>query len=60
MKPAVIYLKRQVFKRKQVYFRIKWVKPLHECVNTIDDGTIENEWGSINIDDEGMKTKVLN
>lgn len=24
------------------------------AVNAVDDGTIENEWGSINIDDEGM------
>lgn len=25
----------------------------HECVTAIDDGTIENGWGSFNIDDEG-------
>jgi TldD protein len=29
----------------------------HECVTAIDDGTIGNTWGSLNIDDEGMKTK---
>lgn len=26
-------------------------------VSAVDDGTIENYWGSINIDDEGMKTQ---
>lgn len=26
-------------------------------VSAVDDGTIKNEWGSINIDDEGMETK---
>ena len=28
-----------------------------DCVTAIDDGTIGNEWGSANIDDEGNKTK---
>lgn len=28
-----------------------------EIVSYIDDGTIENEWGSINIDDEGEKAR---
>lgn len=32
-------------------------KIAHECVTAVDDGTIANTWGSINIDDEGMKTK---
>ncbi|MCM8527304.1 MAG: TldD/PmbA family protein [Lentisphaeraceae bacterium] len=27
------------------------------CLTAIDDGTIENAWGSINIDDEGMQTR---
>lgn len=27
------------------------------CVTAIDDGTIANSWGSLNVDDEGMKTK---
>lgn len=27
----------------------------HKCVNAIDDGTIENAWGSTNFDDEGNK-----
>ena len=27
------------------------------CVTAIDDGTIPNEWGSLNIDDEGHETK---
>lgn len=32
-------------------------KIAHECVTAVDDGTIENGWGSLNIDDEGNKTK---
>lgn len=28
-----------------------------DCVTAIDDGTIPNEWGSANIDDEGNPTK---
>lgn len=28
-----------------------------EVVNAVDDGTMANEWGSINIDDEGMQTQ---
>jgi len=30
-----------------------------ECVTAIDDGTLPNEWGSINVDDEGMPTGRL-
>ena len=29
------------------------------CVTAIDDGTLPNEWGSINIDDEGMPATRL-
>ena len=29
------------------------------CVTAIDDGTIPNAWGSLNIDDEGMPTNKL-
>lgn len=29
----------------------------HSAVSAVDDGTMENLWGSINIDDEGMETK---
>lgn len=32
-------------------------KIANECVTAIDDGTIENGWGSLNIDDEGNQTK---
>ncbi len=32
-------------------------KIANECVTAIDDGTIKNGWGSLNIDDEGNKTK---
>ena len=31
----------------------------NECVTAIDDGTIANEWGSLNIDDEGTPTTRL-
>ena len=30
-----------------------------DCVTAIDDGTIPNEWGSLNIDDEGTPTARL-
>ncbi len=30
-----------------------------DCVTAIDDGTLANEWGSLNIDDEGMPTTNL-
>lgn len=29
----------------------------HEAVNAVDDGTMDNEWGSLSIDDEGMPTQ---
>lgn len=29
----------------------------HEAVTAVDDGTIQNEWGSIAIDDEGMPAR---
>ena len=29
----------------------------HSAVNAVDDGTMPNAWGSINIDDEGMPTQ---
>lgn len=29
----------------------------HTALSAVDDGTIANEWGSINIDDEGMPTQ---
>jgi len=32
-------------------------KVAHESVTAIDDGTLVNEWGSLNIDDEGNKTQ---
>lgn len=32
-------------------------KIAHESVSAIDDGTIENGWGSLNIDDEGRATQ---
>jgi TldD protein len=35
----------------------KGEKIANECVTAIDDGTIENAWGSNNIDDEGNPTQ---
>lgn len=32
-------------------------KIAHECVTAIDDGTIANTWGSLNVDDEGALTQ---
>lgn len=32
-------------------------KIAHESVTAIDDGTMANTWGSLNVDDEGMATK---
>lgn len=32
-------------------------KIAHESVTAIDDGTIANGWGSLNVDDEGRETK---
>lgn len=32
-------------------------KIAHECVTAVDDGTIKNEWGSLNVDDEGRPTQ---
>lgn len=29
----------------------------HEALSAVDDGTVDNLWGSINIDDEGMETQ---
>lgn len=29
------------------------------CVTALDDGTIENEWGSLHVDDEGNPTTKL-
>jgi TldD protein len=29
----------------------------HSAVSAVDDGTMDNEWGSISIDDEGMPTE---
>lgn len=28
-----------------------------DCVSAVDDGTIQNEWGTLNIDDEGQPTQ---
>ena len=32
-------------------------KIAHECVSAVDDGTIPNAWGTLNVDDEGHPTQ---
>jgi TldD protein len=46
-----------VAKNASVFCEKLGTKIADDCVTAIDDGTIANEWGSINVDDEGMKTK---
>ena len=33
-------------------------KIANTCVSAVDDGTMSNYWGSINIDDEGMLSNM--
>lgn len=46
-----------VAKKASVFYDKMGEMIASECVSAVDDGTIKNEWGSINIDDEGMKTQ---
>ena len=43
-----------VQKKSSVFWDKMDTQIAHTAVNAIDDGTLQNEWGSINIDDEGM------
>jgi TldD protein len=46
-----------VAKDASVFCGKKDQKIAESCVTAIDDGTISNAWGSLNVDDEGMRTK---
>lgn len=46
-----------VAKNASVFCGKMGTKIADDCVTAIDDGTIANTWGSLNVDDEGMKTK---
>lgn len=46
-----------VAKNASVFCEKMGMKIADSCVTAVDDGTIANTWGSLNIDDEGMKTK---
>lgn len=46
-----------VAKKASVFWDKKGKQIAHSAVNAVDDGTIDNEWGSISIDDEGMETQ---
>lgn len=51
-------LETEAIRKKASPFTDKLNKQIGQtCLTAIDDGTIENAWGSINIDDEGMKSK---
>jgi len=44
--------------KKASVFWDKMQRPIaNKCVSAFDDGTLENAWGSLNIDDEGMPTQ---
>lgn len=46
-----------VAKNASVFCDKMGTKIADDCVTAIDDGTIANTWGSLNIDDEGMASK---
>ena len=46
-----------VQKKSSVFWDKKGEMIASPVVNAVDDGTLSNEWGSINIDDEGMPVK---
>ena len=51
-------LETEAIRRNASPFTGKLNQPIaHECLTAIDDGTIANAWGSLNIDDEGMATQ---
>lgn len=46
-----------VAKKASVFHDKMGVQIANSVVNAVDDGLIKNQWGSINIDDEGMETQ---
>lgn len=46
-----------VEKKSSVFWDKKGEMIAHESVNAVDDGTNDNLWGSLSIDDEGMPTQ---
>ncbi len=46
-----------VQKKASVFHDKMGQKIANECVSATDDGTMENQWGSINFDDEGTPTQ---
>ena len=50
--------RRPRLRRKRPCFTIKMGEMIaNAAVSAVDDGTLAKEWGSINIDDEGMQTQ---
>lgn len=44
--------------KKASVFHDKLDQPIaNECVSAVDDGILENQWGSLGVDDEGMPTQ---
>lgn len=51
-------LETEAIRKKASPFTNKLGEPIAQsCLTAIDDGTIQNAWGSINIDDEGMEAR---
>lgn len=46
-----------VEKKSSVFWDKKGEMIAHPAVNAVDDGTLDNEWGSLTFDDEGMPTQ---
>lgn len=46
-----------IAKKSSVFCDQLGKKIANDCVTAIDDGTIVNEWGSLNVDDEGRPTQ---
>jgi TldD protein len=46
-----------VEKKASVMWDKKGEMVAHEALSAVDDGTIDGEWGSLSIDDEGMQTE---
>ncbi len=46
-----------VEKKASEFWDKKGTQIAHEALSAVDDGTIDNLWGSLSIDDEGMETQ---